>query len=140
MSIRPFSDLLRELRYGEALDELSAALNELVAQCVASNKPGELRLTLKLKPSKSGAIEITDTLAVAPPKGERGSSLFFATPENNLVRNNPRQTNLDLRQVDTDGPAPRVVDTGHAAMTQQQAQQTAQQTQQTTQQPQQGAA
>ncbi|HEY2250933.1 MAG TPA: hypothetical protein VGH74_07715 [Planctomycetaceae bacterium] len=119
MSIRPFSDLLRELRYGEALDELSAALNELVAHCVASNKPGELTLKLKLKPSKSGAIEITDAVTVAGPKPERGSSLFFATPENNLIRNNPRQTNLDLRQVDTDGPAPRVVDTATPAPVQQ---------------------
>jgi len=120
MSIRPFTDLLRDLRYGEALDELSQALNDLVAQCVSSNKPGELRLTLKLKPSKSGAIEITDALAVAGPKPERGSSLFFSTPENNLVRNNPRQTNLDLRTVDIDTTPPRTVDTAAPAPVQQQ--------------------
>jgi hypothetical protein len=115
MSIRPFTDLLRDLRYGETLDELSAALNELVQQCVLSNKPGELRLTLKLKPTKSGAFEITDAITLAGPKPERGSSLLFATPENNLTRNNPRQQNLDLRTVDIDTSAPRAVDTSQPA-------------------------
>lgn len=109
MTVRPFSDTLRDLRYGETLDELSEALNALVAQCMASGKPGELRLTLKLKPSTSGAMEITDVVTLTPPKPTRGSSLFFATPENNLTRNNPRQTDLDLRTVDTGHGAPRTV-------------------------------
>jgi hypothetical protein len=101
MSVRPFTDTLTNLRFGRLHDELSDALNALVAACVETQKVGTLTVTLKLKPSKGGAIEILDEVKVKTPEFERGSSLMFPTPENNLVRSDPRQQELEgLRTVE----------------------------------------
>lgn len=44
-----------------------------------------------------------DDIKVKLPKEEKGSSLMFATPDNNLQREDPRQLTLDgLRTVDKD--------------------------------------
>ena len=94
MAIRLFTDVLRELRFGEALDELSEEFNKLVTAVESTGKAGGITITLKLKPSSAGAIEVTDSVKATVPTLSKGSSLFFATPEGNLVRNNPRQTDL----------------------------------------------
>lgn len=102
MSIRPITDVLRDLRFGEALDEASDAFNALVQAVESTGKAGELTITLKLKPSTAGAIEVTDDIKAKVPKLAKGSSLFFATPEGNLVKNDPRQMSLaGLKEVTT---------------------------------------
>lgn len=95
MAIRPFIDTLTALRYGELHDELSEKLNELVAACADTGKAGTLTLTLKLKPSKGAALEISDEVKVKVPKLEHGSTLMFPTPEGNLQREDPRQLKLE---------------------------------------------
>lgn len=50
--------------------------------------------------ASGGAIEITDEIKARIPEMPRGTSLFFATPEGNLQRNDPRQGELEgLRRV-----------------------------------------
>lgn len=103
MGIRPFTDTIREARMGELHEELSDKLNELVKACGDTQKQGTLTLTIKLKPSSSGAIEMFDEVKLKKPELARGSSMFFATVENNLVRNNQHQPDLTgLREVATD--------------------------------------
>lgn len=98
---KPFTDTLVALRFGTLNDDLSEALNELVTKCDATGKGGELKLTIKLKPGKGGQIEVFDDIQVKAPKEERGSSIMFATPEGNLIREDPRQLSIDgLRTVD----------------------------------------
>ena len=98
---RPFTDTLSALRYGTLNDDLSDALHELVTKCDETGKPGELTLKIKLKPGKGGQIEVFDDIQVKAPKDERGSSIMFATPEGNLIREDPRQMNIEgLRTVD----------------------------------------
>lgn len=105
MSIRPFPDTLRQIRYGALQDELSEGLNQLTQACTESGKVGELVLKIKLKPNLSGQVEIVDDLTVKLPKPVRGSSIFFATPEGNLQREDPRQGELEgIRKV-PDTPA-----------------------------------
>jgi hypothetical protein len=100
MPTRPFIDTLTALRYGELHDELSEKLNELVTACSETGKAGALTLTLKLKPSKGGAMEISDEVKSKVPKLEHGSTLMFPTPEGNLQREDPRQLKLEgLREV-----------------------------------------
>lgn len=91
---RPFTDVLRDIRFGEAVDELTQQFNNLVIAVESTGKVGEITLHIKLKPSRAGAIEVFDTIKSKLPAAEKGSSLFFATPEGNLVRNNPRQTEI----------------------------------------------
>jgi hypothetical protein len=103
MAARPFTDVLRDARYGELHEELTNQLNELVKAVGDTNKAGQLTLTIKFKPSSGGAIEMFDEVKLKKPELPKGSSIFFATVENNLVRNNPRQPELTgLREVASD--------------------------------------
>lgn len=102
MPARPFTDTLRAIRFGALQDELTAQLNELTKTVSATGRGGELVLKIKLKPGKGGQVELLDDLAVKLPKPERGTSIFFATPEGNLQREDPRQMDIEgLRSVAT---------------------------------------
>lgn len=91
---KPFDTVLRDIRYGECLDELTEQMAELVAAVSNTNKAGSLTITFKLKPAGGGSIELTDDIKSKVPTLPKGSSIFFATPDNNLVRNDPRQPEL----------------------------------------------
>ena len=101
---RPFMDFLREHRSGSTHDELSDALQELVAAVTQEGKAGKLTLSISIKPAgrDSGALEVAAEIKSAPPKQQPGVAIFFATPENNLIRQDPRQASMELREI---GPA-----------------------------------
>jgi len=107
MGTRPFADTLRQIRFGELQEELSEQLNALTKRCTETGRAGELVLKIKLKPGKGGQVEILDDLNVKLPKLERGTSIFFATPEGNLQREDPRQMDIaELREVASAPAAP----------------------------------
>jgi hypothetical protein len=97
-------DFLREHRNGASHDELSDALQELVAAVTEEGKAGTLTLKITVKPANAGqgALLVVDEIKTAPPKTTKSGSIFFASPDNNLVREDPRQPKLDLREI---GPA-----------------------------------
>lgn len=98
---RPFTDVLNSLRYGTLNDDLTKALNDLTTKCADTGRQGKLTLVLNLKPGKGGQIEIFDDIKVTAPKEERGSSIFWATPEGNLTRDDPKQRSIEgLRTLD----------------------------------------
>ncbi len=102
MAARPFVDTLNTIRVGELHDELTTELNALVAAVCATGRKGELTLKLSLKPTGRGQIEIVDEVKTKVPALPHGSTIFFATPENNLQREDPRQMPLKgLQTVDT---------------------------------------
>jgi len=93
-------DFLREHRTGITHDTLSDALQELVAAVAQEGKAGYLTLKIGIKPrGKDDGLDVSAEIACKPPKETPGSSVFFVTPENNLVREDPRQRNMDLREV-----------------------------------------
>jgi hypothetical protein len=97
---RPFMDWLREQRGGHTHDELSDALQELVAAVTSEGKAGTLVFTIKVAPAgKSDALEVTDRIVVKGPPQTRSASLWFPTPENNLIREDPKQMTLELREI-----------------------------------------
>jgi hypothetical protein len=98
---RPFAAVLQELRAGLTHAELSDRLVELVTACQATGKGGSITFTLSVKPTKgeSGVMVVTDKIAAKIPEGERGEGIFFSTIEGNLVRQDPRQQELPLREV-----------------------------------------
>lgn len=98
---KPFQLFLAEHRNGVLHDELSDKLQELVAAVAEENKGGTLTLKIVVKPTSAGngALTVTDEIKVAPPKQTKSGSIFFVSPENNLVREDPRQTKLDLKPV-----------------------------------------
>ena len=100
---RPFQDLLREHRGGLIHDEISEALADLVAAVTDEGKAGSITVTFKIKPMGKGeGLEVSADIKSKPPAKTPGVSIFFATPENSLVREDPRQKSMDLREI---GPA-----------------------------------
>lgn len=99
MSKRPFMDTLREIEMGGLLDELTDAQHNLIDLIRLTNKPGALTITLNYKPEGAGQITVKAEVKAKEPKLQRGSSLFFLTPEGNLSRRDPRQQQMDLRPV-----------------------------------------
>jgi hypothetical protein len=96
---RPFHDFLHEHRQGVTQDELSDALQELVAAVHDTEKSGSLTFTITIKPTKSGALEVSDAIRTKIPTLPKSSSLFFVSPENNLVRDDPKQHRLNLQEI-----------------------------------------
>lgn len=100
--LKQFNQTITQLRFGSLNTELTEKLAELTQKCVSTGRNGELTLVLKLKPGKAGQMEILDEIKIKNPKEERGSSLFFCTPEGNLQREDPRQMTFEgLKTIET---------------------------------------
>lgn len=99
---KPFNDTITSLRYGTLHDDLTDALNKLTDDVTRTGKVGALTLSIKLKPTNnSGQIEVIDDIKVTTPKETKGTTIMFATPDNNLQREDPRQQSIEgLRSVD----------------------------------------
>lgn len=102
MSRKTFAQTIEQLRYGTLHDELTKAMNDLTAAVTTTNKVGKITLSISLKPTNnSGQIEIIDDIKLTLPKENKGTSIMFATPENNLQREDPRQMSITgLRTID----------------------------------------
>ena len=97
--VRPITDTLRHLEAGCLIDEASELLADLVKAVDATGKTGSLTLTLKLRKATAGALAVTGSVSVKKPAEPAIESLLFATPEGNLMTEDPRQTKLDLKPI-----------------------------------------
>lgn len=92
---------VRELLNGATQRDLSERLAECVEAARDTQKTASLSLKLTIKPlGNSGQYEIRDDITAKIPELDRGITLMFGTPDNNLTRSDPQQTALDLRSVD----------------------------------------
>lgn len=103
MSIRPITDTLRSLGHGTFIDDASDALNKLVTAVDETGRAGKLTLTLSIKKATrgSGAMVVQDEIKLSLPKPDMRETMLFATPEGNLVTEDPRQQTLELKTVPT---------------------------------------
>ena len=98
--VRPFAQFLQEQREGVLHAELGEKLQELVKACSETSKSGSLQLTIQCAPTKNGvAFELTDKVKLNLPEYDRGASLFFKDRKGNLLRKDPNQQELPLREV-----------------------------------------
>lgn len=110
---RPFADILLALNRGRTHHELSTGMQQLVAAVEDTGKKGSISLTITVAPTKSeGVLEVTETVGVKAPTHSRAASLFYADDSHNLVREDPRQMALPLRDVTAD-PADRPLREAH---------------------------
>lgn len=100
MATRPFIDTLRDIECGSFLEELATVQKEMVEAVMETNKAGKLTIILDYKPEGAGQVTIAADHKSKKPQFPRGKTLFFATPESNLTRQDPRQQELEgLRTV-----------------------------------------
>jgi len=101
MTIRPITDTLRHIGGGVFIDTASDKMNELVSAVDASGKAGKLTLeVLVKKATRGGAMHITGKVTLKKPAEEPFEVMLFATPEGNLIADDPRQSKLDLKRVE----------------------------------------
>lgn len=106
---RSFNQFLSEVEDGELHGDLSKQLRDIVAALhdarAEGNSAPKAKLTITFDfELDTDVIEIRGDMKVVVPKKKRGRSIFWATPENNLTRQNPRQHTLPLRDVSS-GPS-----------------------------------
>ena len=109
---RTFSILVASFEDGQLNSDMTQAVQDLVARLhdVARDRGGSPGGTLTLKIGfklDGGVIETKTDFSVNMPKEIRPKSVFWATPNNNLTRSNPRQRDLPLsgpRDVTTSMP------------------------------------
>jgi hypothetical protein len=102
---RSFADLLRHIEGGRFLNEISDAMRDLIAEMEDRHADGANKVKAKVKLEFSltfdrGAYDLVPKFEVKLPEVPRARSIFYATPDNNLTPQNPKQMNLDLRRVD----------------------------------------
>lgn len=81
------------------MDVAGAKFSELIGAVCAHQKAGKLTLKIDVKPSTAGAIAVKADVSITKPKGMPAESLLWATPENNLIAEDPKQKKLDLKVV-----------------------------------------
>lgn len=103
---KSFEDFLAALP--DLREDLADALNDMVHASTETGKVSEMNLKIKLKPQggSAGQVELDTDVKTKLPQPVRGKTLMFATPNNNLQRENPRQQTLDgLRTADQEATA-----------------------------------
>lgn len=89
---------LRSLRNGRAEEEFLESLRSLVEAVRLTGKAGSVALVLKVKPASRGdteVLQVEDAITLKLPQPERGQTIMFATDDNQLQRQDPRQPELD---------------------------------------------
>jgi hypothetical protein len=98
---KPFTDTLGEIEGGIFLRELTAQFYDVVRACMDTRKAGAIKLAIKVSPTGKGSVELDAKMDASVPEHDRPSTTFFVTPEGTLMRDDPRQPRLPLRQVET---------------------------------------
>lgn len=99
--IRPITDTLRHIGGGVFIDTASDKLAELVAAVDNTGKSGKITLDVTVKKAtRGGAMIVTGKVRVTKPAEEPLETMLFATPEGNLVVDDPNQQKLDLKIID----------------------------------------
>lgn len=96
------AEVLKGIRKGRMMHELAEKLEELTTAIRDTNQKGSLTLKLSITPLKKGdadgmgaiAIALSDTIKIDKPEPAKAETLFFATRNGALSRNNPDQMNL----------------------------------------------
>ena len=96
------------LNRGNFIIECGRELQELTDAIVETAKPGEIIIKLQVTPSgfKDGRVsefEVRPDVAIKKPKHDQGKSIFFVTPDNKLVREDPNQMTFEETERETNG-------------------------------------
>lgn len=94
---KPFAALLVEVNDGTTHDELSTAMQSLVAAVTTTGKAGTIQLTLRVEVAGDMVI-ISDKIVLKKPES-RKKTLMFVDQHYNLVNKNPDQPMLPMALV-----------------------------------------
>ena len=88
-----FPETILQMNNGATVMELSDALEKVVAAVRAAGKSGSITLTVNVKPASKGStnvLMVESQVKTKLPEPDRGMTVFYATEDNQLVRNDPQ--------------------------------------------------
>lgn len=94
--MRPFTDVLRDIRKGRVVEAASEQLAEVVRGVLDTNKGGEFTLKMTVKPQGKGdnAVILSVKMAAKVPQADLPDALFFADLDGDLLRDDPTQSRM----------------------------------------------
>jgi flagellar hook assembly protein FlgD len=94
-----FTDIVGSLEGGRAFEQLNDHLAEVVQAVTQHRKVGEITITVKVLPNGDNAVSVIPAIKVKIPEAARAVTMFFTDENGNLLRRDPRQSELPLREV-----------------------------------------
>jgi hypothetical protein len=94
-----FSDVLGSVEGGTVFNQINDELQDLVVAVTEHRKAGEITVTLKVSPNGERAVSVTAAFKSKQPQPAKGVTIFYADGGGNLLRKDPRQPELPLREV-----------------------------------------
>lgn len=94
--MRPFTDIMRDYRRGKAVEQITAALNELVISVDQTHKAGTLTIKITVKPEADGGNQKTMGIAMdlKKPMPSIPDAVFFSDAHGDLHRSDPNQQEM----------------------------------------------
>lgn len=102
MSGLNFHDFMRQLERGRALEDIGAAMTDLIHAIQEHGKSGSLTLKLDFKPGDGAEyVHVQHAVTIKKPTRTSQATLFFTTEEDTLTRRNSRQGDIEdhIREV-----------------------------------------
>ena len=95
---KPFTDVVGELEGGDLLRELTSKLYEVGRAVRETRKDGTITLAMRISPTGKSFV-VDAKITAKTPEHDCPTTTFFMTPEGTLMRNDPDQPRLPLREV-----------------------------------------
>jgi hypothetical protein len=96
-----FVTVLKKIRKGECVFELSQELEKIVAGVQQHKKAGSLTLKISIMPFKSNdsyTLLVTEEITSKIPKAVKDPSIFFASDKNTLHTDDPHQKSFSFEK------------------------------------------
>ena len=93
--------ILENHKNGRIITDISAALKQVTAAVQLTGKGGSVTLTMKINPASKGdasTLVFLPKVKTSIPESEVPGSIFYADSDFNLVREDPNQAKLDLKE------------------------------------------
>ncbi|HBV7855058.1 MULTISPECIES: hypothetical protein [Citrobacter freundii complex] len=103
----PFSQQLAYINKGTLDAELTETLAEVIKAVRETGKKGDVTLKLNcamLNTRDENTMKVTPKVTRTIPELDRADTIMFATADGDLLRDDPAQTQLDLKVIE---PAPQ---------------------------------
>lgn len=96
---KAFNEVFEQIGGGEALGRASDALTELGMAVAETLKAGSVTITISMKPNGAGSVLMQAKVSSKIPSAPMLDSVFFVTSGGSLLRDDPRQEKLPLRDM-----------------------------------------
>lgn len=97
--MRLITDVIGDIERGQFVCDATDRLDELIAAVREHGKGGTITIELTVAANADNSVFVSANLKLKKPERSRGKSVFFVAEDGSLIRNDPRQHDLPLRDV-----------------------------------------